>query len=354
VAERKIGMPSYQHHIDKHQLFPIDRRGDTLIVTPKGDPCSFANLNFNVEHAALLGLLKNGPYRNLLVDLSSSNYFGAKVLGAIAEWAKRVAEREGQVAVCGASSDMRELLQIYGIKDQWPLFPTREAGIKAIVKESSLQSIKRQWRLGVFLVLILAGAATGYFLEPYFSDQYKNERDYRIIVAIWDEMQILREKNASAVEWRKLRGRAEREIEPLLKDLNSRAGSHSTQARAAQCLLHAGQNCILKRLLADVDRFDLDTPADPKYEFFWALSESYLTAARKILDGKSASSVSFPQQEYDSTGTQTEEGAPPGPDQHSEPTEPMLPNEPPQDATDPEPAVAEPSNRSRPPVPEGQ
>ena len=347
-------MPSYHHHIDKHLLFPIERRGDTLIVTPKGDPCSFANLNFSVEHAAILTLLKTGPYRNLLVDLSGSNYFGAKVLGAMAEWAKRVADRDGQMGVCGVSSDMRELLQIYGVKDQWPMYPTREAGIRAIVRESSMQSLRRQWRLGVFLVLILAGVATGYFLEPYYSERFKNERDYHTIMGVWEEMLVLKEKNAPAVEWMKVRGRARREIEPILKGLNARAGSQSTQARAAQCLLHASQNCILKRLLADVDRFDLDTPSDPKQEFFWEMSAMYLSMSRKLLDGEDVTGLSFPKdQSQDQSQVANGEQDPPlEPEQPKDSGESNPGENPPPESAVPEPASTNPEPATPNPTPE--
>lgn len=324
-------MPTYQHQIDKHLLFPIERRGDTLIVTPKGDPGSFANLNFNLEHAALMDLLKTGPYRNLLVDLSGSNYFGAKVLGAIAEWSKRIAEREGQVAVCGVSSDMQELLHIYGFEAQWKQYPTREKGIKAIVKESSLQSLKRQWKVGLFALLLLAGVGVGYWLRPYFTDHFKNERDYQTIMGVWEEMQALKAANAPSVEWRKLKGRANREFEPILKDLHDRAGSETPEEQAAQCMWHASQNYILNRFLVDLDRMDLDVPIDPKHEVHWETTGVFLLKARRLLDGEDASDVVFPH-EVDAKPQDAAEAVPlvdgpPNPNAPDpKPMEPNLPN----------------------------
>lgn len=336
-------MPSYLHQIDKHVLFPIERRGNTLIVTPKGDPCSFANLNFNLEHAALLEYLKKGPYRNLLVDLSGSNYFGAKVLGAIAEWAKVVVEREGQLAVCGASGDMRKLLHLYGFESQWPLYPTRDGGIKAIVRESSLQSLRRQWKMAAFLVCFLAALGAGYYLQPYFTDRVKNERDYKTIMGIWEEMQVLKAANAPPVEWRKLRRRAKRELEPILDDLNDRAGTQSAQGRAAYCLFQASKNFILNRFLEDIDRLTLDVPTDVKHEFYWQTTAVFLAKAKRHIEGRDDSDLRFPQENYNPLDTP--EDAPPGEEKPLDATvplpaekppvttEPTLPQEPPADST---------------------
>ena len=324
-------MPNYHHQIDKHLLFPIERRGDTLIVAPKGDPASFANLNFNLEHAALLQLLKTGPYQNLLVDLSGSNYFGAKVLGAIAEWAKRIAERGGQVAVCGASGDMRELLHIYGFELQWPQFPTREAGIKAIVKESSLQSVKRQWKLGVFLLCLVAVVGAGYLIQPYYSDHVANQRDYQTILAVWEDMEALKAANAPPVEWRKLEARARGELEPIVDDLEDRAGTHSVEAQAAQCLLRVSKHYILDRLLVERNRLDLDVPSSPIHEIHWKTTAVYLEFARRHLNGEDTSDLALPQGDYNPEDSPEE--ILPGEEQPPEGTEPKPGGEQPPQST---------------------
>ncbi len=342
-------MPNYHHQIDKHLLFPIERRGDTLIVTPKGDPASFANLNFNLEHAALLQLLKTGPYQNLLVDLSGSNYFGAKVLGAIAEWAKRIAERGGQVAVCGTSGDMRELLHIYGFEVQWPQFPTREAGIKAIVKESSLQSVKRQWKLGIFLLCLVAVVAAGYLIKPNYSDHVTNQRDYQTILGVWEEMQALKAANAPPPEWRKLQGRARRELEPIVDDLEDRAGTHSVQARAAQCLLRASKHNILNRLLVERNRLDLDVPTNPEDEIHWETTAVYMEFARRHLNGEDVSDLTLPQEDYNPQDSPEE--LLPGEEQPLEGTEPKPENELPPESTEPKPENELPPESTEPKTP---
>ncbi len=74
-------MPKYQHRISLHRLFLVELRGNTLIVSPKGDP-AFANMNFNIEHAAILPLLGKEKYQNVIVDLRF-NYFGRENSGSL-------------------------------------------------------------------------------------------------------------------------------------------------------------------------------------------------------------------------------------------------------------------------------
>ncbi len=60
-------------------------------------------MNFNIEHAAILALLGKEKYQNVIVDLSASNYFGAKILGAFSEWAEIVYAKNGRFAICAHS-----------------------------------------------------------------------------------------------------------------------------------------------------------------------------------------------------------------------------------------------------------
>jgi anti-anti-sigma regulatory factor len=288
-------MPKYQHRIDLHRLFLVEERGDTIIISPKGDPAGFANLNFSTEHAALVGLLGKNPPRNVLVDLGGSNYFGAKILGAMSDWESQTEAQGKQFAVCALSDDMRELLRIFDFEDRWKQFPTRESAIKAIVKESPAQAMRSHWRaICVFCLMMLMVGLSFVPWEQYYA-RYVNEKDYQTVMQIWADMESLKATNAPPAEWRKLQSRAKRELEPMVERLESRAGATTGHGRVAQCLLFATRDNILKRLLVQKDRMDLYRPTSPEKEIFWVHTSIYLEKARRVMNGQDTSDLNFPQ-----------------------------------------------------------
>jgi len=331
-------MPKYQHRIDQHRLFLVEERGDTLIVFPKGDPAGFANLNFNIEHAAVLALLKNGKQKNVLVDLSASNYFGAKILGAFSEWADVVKAKEGKFALCELSSDMKELLHIFQFDEQWQQFETREEAVKEIVTETPLEVVQSHWKsLACLFVAVLFLAAWYSPWQQYYA-RYVNQRDYETVLAIWEKMQSLTESNASPAEWRKLQNRAHRELAPIVPELGKRAGTQSPQARIAQELLFATRDNILKHLLVKTDRLQLYEPTGPKKEYFWEMTAMHMEKARLLMNGQDASHVKIPSVSAPAKSVKSDVEVPEAGDDG-----------------DPSPAIAEPSrtrSRTRPKHPD--
>jgi anti-anti-sigma regulatory factor len=289
-------MPKYQHRIDRHRLFLVEPRGDTLIVSPKGDPAGFANLNFNIEHAAILNLLEDDKYQNVVVDLGASNYFGAKILGAFSEWSDRVKAKEGQFAVCELSSDMKELLNIFQFNGEWRQFDTLEQGIKEIVSETPLEVMRSHWKQLAFVLLALIVVGLSFLPWKQYYVRYVNQRDYATVLAIWEEMQALKAANAPPPEWRKLQSRAARELEPIIPKLQKRAGTQTDHARVAQQLLFATRDNIMKRLLRKTSRMELYRPVGPKKEHFWKMTALHMEKARRIMNGEDDSDLTFPLQ----------------------------------------------------------
>lgn len=297
-------MPKYQHRIDTHRLFLIEQRGDTLIVSPKGDPAGFANLNFNLEHAALLSLIRKESRKNLLVDLGASNYFGAKILGAFAEWSDVVEEQGGRFALCELSHDMQELLKIFRFEDRWQQFDTREEGIKAIVKETPLEVVRQKWKhLAVVACAAVVLAASFFPWNEYYLS-FINQRDYEVVQVIWEDMQQLRAENAPPPEWRKLQNRAHRELTPLISSLEKRAGRRTRQAQAAQHLFMAIKHNILKRLLIKQSRLTLYRPLDTEKEVYWQMTAIHMEKARRILNGENPDTLEFTDRSFLREGPQ--------------------------------------------------
>jgi anti-anti-sigma regulatory factor len=289
-------MPKYQHRIELHRLFLVERRGNTFIVAPKGDPAGFANLNFNMEHAGLLALLAKNPNTNVLVDLGGSNYFGAKILGAMSEWADQAQSQGGEFAVCALSADMKELLRIFDFEDRWKQYPTREAAVKAVVKESPLQVVGSHLVTYGFAACLLAALGLSFLPWGEYYNEYLNQRDYATVTRIWDDMNQLKSANAPPSEWRKLQSRASRELDAIVPQLDARAGTDTEQALVAQCLLFAVKDNILKRLLVRTNRLDQYRPTDSSKEIFWVHTSIYIEKARRIMQGEDTSDLNFPQE----------------------------------------------------------
>ncbi len=287
-------MPKYQHRIELHRLFLVERRGDTLIVSPKGDPAGFANLNFSVEHAALLGLIEKDGYQNVLVDFSASNYFGAKILGALSEWANRVESKGGRFAICELSDDMKELLHIFQFDGQWQQFSTRAEGIGAIVTETPLQKLRFNWKPLTFVACTFLAIGLSFVPWNQYYARKVNQRDFQTVAGIWDDMQKLKAQNAPPIQWRKIQNRAQRELRDILPELEDRAGTETRQARIAQHLLFVSRDYILKQLLVQKDRLDQSRPIGPDKEFFWQMASVHMAKARRLMDGRDPLKVKFP------------------------------------------------------------
>ncbi len=287
-------MPKYQHRIDLHRLFLVEQRGDTLIVSPKGDPAGFANMNFNVEHAALLALLEKDRYQNVLVDFGASNYFGAKILGALCEWADRVESKGGRFAVCELSHDMQELLHIFQFDGTWQQFPTRAEGIGAVVTETQMEKLRMNWKALTFVVCTFLAIGLSFVPWNQIYARHINQRDFETVIGIWDDMEKLRAENAPPPEWRKIQSRARRELPPLIPELDKRGSTKTRQGRIAQHLLFVSRDYILTHLLVQQDRLDQSRPLGPEKEFFWQMGEVHVAKARRLMDGRDPFKVKFP------------------------------------------------------------
>ena len=122
--------------ISRHFVFPVERKGDTLIITPAGDAGSYAGIDVQGELNQVLRLYDNPRLKNAIVDLSGSNYFGSEIVGAMNCLGSHVRERGGRFAVCEASPDMRAGLHIMKLDTLWPLYDGRREAENAIVTQT--------------------------------------------------------------------------------------------------------------------------------------------------------------------------------------------------------------------------
>lgn len=115
-----------------HQVFLVDSKGDTLIVTPTGEAFEFRHAVVMTELNAVLELLQEDDVRNLVIDLGREEYFGSVVIGAINTMISTIIDKGGKAATCSASSEMKSVIDVMGLSERWPDYPNRKKALKAL------------------------------------------------------------------------------------------------------------------------------------------------------------------------------------------------------------------------------
>ena len=82
----------------QHEIWPVSRTGDLLVVEPQGDLVGFPGHSFRREAERVSALARRPEFNFVLVDLANANYFGSEMIGAIINLARVIAESAGVVA----------------------------------------------------------------------------------------------------------------------------------------------------------------------------------------------------------------------------------------------------------------
>lgn len=205
-----------------HEVLPVERAGDLLIVTPAGDLVGFSPATFQSEFQRVKQLAARPEFRNVLIDLSRSAYFGSEMIGALIDLRRAVASSHGQpvqagdegggsivdggvTAVCGLSDDMRAGLRIMNVDTLLLTFNDRPQAVRTLAKRSvgdrvAGLDVPWTWIVAFLLVAIVIGliAFTSIGFRLFGGSA---ESDYRQIVSLyerWDktwERTLLVEEN---------------------------------------------------------------------------------------------------------------------------------------------------------------
>jgi anti-sigma B factor antagonist len=117
-----------------HKVFLAEVEGRTLVVTPRGDSIGFRDTDVAGELNTLLSLVGTPGLVNLVIDLSSAEYFGSTMIGAINQLGVRFREIGGKIALCGLSPQMSDMLDIMHLSDVWMKFDTRKIALRFMSK----------------------------------------------------------------------------------------------------------------------------------------------------------------------------------------------------------------------------
>jgi anti-anti-sigma factor len=211
----------------RHQIYLVERWGDTLVVGPRGDAAGFSLQVVNQEMATVLGVIEASDTKHLVVDLSRANYFGSVVLGALIQMGNAVRQRGGRVAMCGASGDMQDVLRLMKLDQMWEPFRDLRAALGKVAKIPVREQLWGQRKLIGGLCFVLA-AIGGYLLLP--PPKYAKE-EYAVVKELWTEVRD-RRAMAGVDEWERLTKKCRNRVEPLvvrLDRLNRRRGSRGAE-----------------------------------------------------------------------------------------------------------------------------
>ncbi len=121
------------------KIFVVEQAGPTVVLTPQGDPSSFRYRDLQAETNSLRSHMAKPENLNLVVDLRNCQYFGSEFIGALVSMLREVRGRKGQCALCGATEQMRLVLQNMSLFRLWPYFADRDAALAAITHPASVE-----------------------------------------------------------------------------------------------------------------------------------------------------------------------------------------------------------------------
>jgi anti-anti-sigma factor len=119
------------------KIFLVEQEGPTVILTPQGDPGGFRYRDLQAETNSLRTHMAKPENLNLVVDLGNCSYFGSEFIGALVSMMREVRGRKGQCALCGATPQMRIVLQNMSLFRLWPYFESRQDALTAIAQPAA-------------------------------------------------------------------------------------------------------------------------------------------------------------------------------------------------------------------------
>ncbi|MDZ4683570.1 MAG: STAS domain-containing protein [Planctomycetaceae bacterium] len=200
-----------------HRVYLVDVYGDTLVVTPRGDAAGFSVQAVHSEMTTITALVQSPAVQHLLFDLSGGNYFGSVILGSQVQLGQIVRNRGGRIGLCGASTDMQEVLRLMKLDQLWEMFPSLKAGLNAVAAIPLGERLWRKRRAFAVLAVIVVVALT----YLYFPRTNYASLNYQRLNALWQEVESRREM-AGEDEWSRLQKRVEKELEPIVADMERR------------------------------------------------------------------------------------------------------------------------------------
>jgi stage II sporulation protein AA (anti-sigma F factor antagonist) len=102
--------------------------GDITVVEPRGRIDSATAKEFGDRLSKLLDAGRN----QLVIDLHSITYISSAGFRQLLIAKRATQDKNGKLALCGVSGEVKRLFDIGAFGELLPIFPTREAGIASV------------------------------------------------------------------------------------------------------------------------------------------------------------------------------------------------------------------------------
>lgn len=112
-----------------HQVFPVEVVGQSLVVFPQGDIREFFYQDIHLESNQVTRLLQTRGFRTVVIDFKDVPLVGSVILDAVATFCRNA--RDG-AAMCGATPEMRSVLETMNFSSIWPYYQSREEALRSL------------------------------------------------------------------------------------------------------------------------------------------------------------------------------------------------------------------------------
>lgn len=117
---------------DSSDDFRLEWHGNTVVIIPAADVESMRWDLIEQSAEVVMAPLRETEVPIVIFDLSEVNYFGSVFLALLLRCHKFVKSRGGELVLCGASPNARELMRITALDTLWAIYDTREEALDAV------------------------------------------------------------------------------------------------------------------------------------------------------------------------------------------------------------------------------
>lgn len=117
---------------DLTDSFQIEWHGNVVVIVPARN---FESIRMElIDQAAdlLLGPVQEMEVPLVVFDLSHVNYFGSAFLSLLLRCHNAIKGRGGELVLCGAGTNARELLRVTALDELWAIYDTREEALASL------------------------------------------------------------------------------------------------------------------------------------------------------------------------------------------------------------------------------
>jgi stage II sporulation protein AA (anti-sigma F factor antagonist) len=114
------------------RVIEVERRGDTLVLTPQKGLRELDYRESEAEREELLRLGDDPAVKNVVVDFARTDCFGSTALGLFARLWKRVRARGGRMAFCNVPPHEADIMEATGLSRLWTVHPSREEALAVV------------------------------------------------------------------------------------------------------------------------------------------------------------------------------------------------------------------------------